>query len=381
MDKDRDDNYRALFFRQEKLRKLLEYGSALLMGHMVEIDGYMEEDGAFSLKKTEEFVDRLMQALQVYLFYKRRSKWEDDVHSLTEYYRMPEDEEQYYRGYLYCTLITLYTEQAGKDDPVPVLFSDLVEKSRGLRLYPTYQDLLRQRYLDPDEYELAGGRFIPAEYALGPVPDLYRELCVFYDKAADFLKENKLTDQSGEIPVSASYPYCAKQQEWEAMLDSISETAKAKRQANIDMEQEWLNAILEQDRAELEAWAASSGGEDGMEEAFEAGHSEEDDLRAAELERKAEAAFERKKDILGKINLKRYWDYLRTVLMNQDSLYDQYNHVDAITGMINVFLMDEKVSILSDVDRFYSVYVRLESAFDLAGRSEGDRKADRRGRS
>ena len=364
MDMDRDNyDYEALFFRQEKLRRLLSGGSALLMGHGNAMNGYMEENGVLSLKRTEAFIEQLVASMRIYLSYRRQIELENDE---IGYYKMQKEEEQYYRDYLYCSLISLYIEQALKNDAAKIPFSILIKKAQGLKLYESYQDLLRQKFLDPEEYSSTGGRFFFDELYLGSREDLYRDWCEFYDNSVEFLKKYKLTDASGKIPAKAAYPYCANRKEWQMMLDSLSEEVKKKRQKEIDDEEELLYSMAE--NAIREAMKA-----DGI-------HAEGKlKLVRSTTGHMATEEFERTKNLLEKIDLRAYRNHLRRCLLNQDCLYDQYNHIDAVRGMINVFLMKEKASILSDADQFYSVYVRIESAFNYAEKLVAERKTGYRG--
>ena len=358
--KNTNTRYSALFFRQEKLRRLLESGSSLLMGHMAAMNHYMEESGTFSPQRTEEFIEDLLKSMQIYLRYKRRTGRVDAEKGewLVDYYRLREEEKQYYRDYLYCCLISLYVEQTEKPEPAEIPFSRLISMAHGLRLYGSYQDLLRQKYLDPGEYVPIGEHFAPAGISPGRKPDLYRELCDFYDRTVGFLKENMQSDLSGRIPAPMQHPYCAKRREWQQMLDSVSDEEKERRKKEIDAGRDVLNRMAEDALKEETEAQAQEPGESAL---------QEDSL--GEWDRKAKEAAKRKKELLGKINMKVYREHLRGCLLHQDCLNDRYDHIDAVTGMINAFLMNENVSLISDADRFYSVYVRLESAFDYAQKS------------
>lgn len=364
-----NEKHEELFFRQEKLRTLLEDGESRIMGHMTPVNGYMEEDGAFSLKRTEKLVERLLDSLSVYLNFERRIKMIDleGGEESIEYYAIPDEEKTAYKGFLYCSLISLYVERACNDNPGPVRFSALIKKAQEVRIYESYQELLRQKYLDPKEYTSIGIGWLDPQFALGRKPDLFRELCYFYDKSVEFLKEHKTPDLSGKIPPKAQYPYCAKRKEWQAMLDSVSEKAKKRRQREIDEEMEWLK-----DGQMSEEEAAAYLAEDVC--------SPEELQRRKEYEKKEKEAAERRKELLGRIDLKIYREYLRGCLLHQDFLFDQKNHVDAVTGMINVFLMDEKASVISDIDRFYEVFVRLENAINYDRKTGAARETAPRGR-
>ena len=374
------NDYSPLFFRQEKLRRLLEDGTSLLMGHDTPLAPYLEEDGLLSLEKTRAFINRLLTSLNVYLFYARRSEMYDPESGepFDDYYEMPKTELRYYSGFLYALLIETYINNAGKVSPARLTFGSLIKRAADTPHFDSYADMLRRRYLDPDEYLVTGGYETKADYYLGRKGDVYRELFTFYESALGKLKTAGLTDGAGRLLDSEPLPYLATQKQWDAMLKTVTAQESEARQKEIEDEEAWIaesSEAFEDDdyhetasREELDTFYRQIGYSDY-----------EDYLESKRLsEEKAKAASERFLSLLQVIDLEEYRRYLKSCFLNVDCLYDEAHHIDAISGMINVFLADEGLSAISDAESFYPVFVRLESAFDRAKESKARPKSARR---
>lgn len=334
-----NEDFDTLYYRKKKLRSAAQSLMDLISGNSIKINPYMEnEDGQYSEERTLATVEELLEALKTYLRFERSEKiYENgdyDAEPMLSYYEMSDDEIACYRGFLYCALRDIYAaddhRKLMENKYYRRVFGDLIELAKGEHVFSSYQDFLRSRYLE----------------GIAPFPQI--DFLPMTDESTDALAQSldllaKLSDPSYRVSFQAFY--MATDEEMEQMLQSLT----VEQREEVDRR---MREYEEMQEAERHMWKYIELSELDLYEPSmeEIEIQEEIDRRIRDAERRYVRNF---------VYTDSYREHLSQYLHLQHLREDGASFLDAITGMVDFFLLAKGQSCFGDANSFYKTIARL----------------------
>ena len=144
----------AFFFRKMKFRNSVQELIDTVTGRGTTIAGLIEtRGGVYSEERLQALIDQLIESMRYYITYSMLYIDEEEDDYYFKPYDLPQDQEAFYRAYLYCALVALYLWQDlgitdGKRNLTGSL-RDLAEIStENPRAYGTTEAFLKALYVE-----------------------------------------------------------------------------------------------------------------------------------------------------------------------------------------------------------------------------------------
>ena len=338
-------DFDTVYYRKKKLRDAAQELMDLTSGSRLDIRPYMrDEDGRYSEERTLATVEELLDALKTYLRFERaepadekrgdvrpsRCFYVEDGGERYVCYEMPEEETACYRGFLYCALRDIYANYRDTmRHEYRQTFGDLIALAADDRVFPSFSDLLRQRYLE----------------CVAPMPQI--SFAPAYDESTDKLAgtlDRLLRLRDPSRPLEFQSFYLASDEEMERLVQSLTEEQRKLVEARVRECEEWEAYERQMEESgELFAWEAVS---------------EEDAAWSREEEQERRRYEERYARDFG--NLDSYRAHLEQYLRLQHLRGSGAAFLDAVTGMVDFFLLAKGSSCFADQETFYKILARLQ---------------------
>lgn len=360
------DDFAQLYYRKNKLRDAAVGIMELVSGTGLSICPYMQdENGRYSEERTLATVEEMMEALKTYLRFELaeedgppigKDENRHDVYAY-RYYEMSEEEINCYRGFVYCALRHIYANYdylAYGEGPFRRVFGDLIELATDQNPFRSYELFLHDRYMK--RFACEEGYYqdlLPWDVPLSDdSTEWFAEAC---EMLAPRKKAERTEDPTPQSEADASYlPY----------EEEAQHRAFQRRYMATDEEMERLLRGLTKEQKEkvarrLQAYEEIQKYVEGYYESEEAACCDESDeeldalIREEERERVEKFAeeFAHFESFQAHLNLYLHFQHLR---------YHPNRFLDAVTGMVDFFLLAQGKSCFADPQLFYRMFAQMQ---------------------
>lgn len=331
------NDFKTLYFRKSRLTAALQMLIDLVSGASVLIRPYMEdENGCYNEEKTLNLIDELMNALKTYLCFARATQITDygDDDSDFDFYVVSQEEEMCYKSFIYCALRVIYSNYMELCNQT---FSSLVIILDNTQVYRSYTELIKNLYMNWHNPEKQSGwgnnAYDTFAYTSNIISNPYIPL-------------NKLSFRNY---------YLVTDEEMQEMFCSLNNEEKKQLE-------EWN----ENDK-KIKAFEKELYKEEITQEMM-------DDVYFYEEEQKEEKEYI-DRYIQSFVNPKGFRENLSAFFHYQHKLGTIEKFADAITGMIDFFMLAKGKSSIADADKFYFTLARLQKVLGqtsaMLNKSEG----------
>lgn len=352
-------SFSEVFFRKKKLRDAVVEIMELVSGTDQKIRPYMEDStGHYSEERTLATVEELLNALQIYLRFERAEETDeitgtdengDDIYAY-QYYEMPEEEIACYRAFLYCALRELYANYSpwgwydSEDGLYRQVFGELIDLAKNQKVFRSYKELLRYEYTEKFA-EIPQLLFPQSTGAESGAAEIFTETRHWLGG----YKGITWPDEADHQKAFQAY-YMATDEEMEQLLQSMTE----EEQVNVAHRLQEYDDIQQ---AELEFFKSGNTELFG-EEADLYETMGEEEIEMDELERKGYEVYAENFS-RAFVHFDTYQLYLDRYLHLQHHLRSTADFADAISGMVDFFLLSKGRSCFGDPEKFYRILTQL----------------------
>ena len=367
------DDFANLYYRKNKLRDAAAGIMELVSGTGVSICPYMQDEtGRYSEERTLATVEALMEALKTYLRFELaeeegdpigKDKDGNDVYAY-RYYEMPEDEVDCYRGFVYCALRHIYANYDCDyfcEGSLRRVFGDLIDLAAEQMSFRSYPHFLCDRYMK--RFACEDNDFQDTLPMNMPLSDDSTELFAeTYSQLAPRKKAEQTEalnpqdeadsyylryDEAEQHRAFQTY-YMATDEEMERMLQDLTEKQKEKAARRIRQYEEIRKYTLEYYEDAEEALY------DDSEEEAQALMEEAQALMEEEMRERNEKA------VQAFVCPDSFRAHLHRYLHLQHLRGTPAHFLDAVTGMVDFFLLAQGKSCFADPKLFYRTFAQMQ---------------------